>query len=95
MPFPEKPAFGEYAKLIQHIEDYESILGMKGFPIQHHEVIVVAVERGSRDQLRHHPDTMSATIADRWQQFQGLFDFEPVFIVNGTVPALSEMSNVA
>ena len=31
-------------------------------------------------------------IADRWAQYRTLFDYEPVFIVNGRVPSLSEMT---
>ena len=34
----------------------------------------------------------SASSADRWAIFQSLFDFEPVFVVNGRVPALSDMT---
>ena len=43
------------------------------------------------DPLRHHPETMSGTIRARWAQYRTLFDREPVFIVNGRVPSLSEM----
>ena len=53
---------------------------------------VFMVTDAELDQLRHHPETMTATINDRWQQFQTLFDREPVFIVNGAVPALTEMT---
>jgi pyruvate,water dikinase len=53
---------------------------------------VFMVTDAELDQLRHHPETMTAVIAERWQQFQTLFDLEPVFIVNGSVPALSEMT---
>ena len=44
------------------------------------------------DRLRLHPDTMRELIVERWGQFQSLFEYEPVFIVNGRVPALSEMT---
>lgn len=44
------------------------------------------------DPLRLHPDSMTSLIAERWAQFRALFDYEPVFIVNGRVPALSEMT---
>lgn len=44
------------------------------------------------DRLRLHPDTMKELIVERWGQFQSLFEYEPVFIVNGRVPALSEMT---
>jgi len=44
------------------------------------------------DRLRLHPDTMKELIAERWATFQSLYDYEPVFIVNGRVPTLSEMT---
>ncbi len=44
------------------------------------------------NRVRHHPDTMRDVIAARWQQFQRLFDSIPVFIVNGSVPSLDEMT---
>ena len=44
------------------------------------------------DQVRLHPETMKDVIAERWATFQRLFDYEPVFIVNGRVPTLSEMT---
>lgn len=47
------------------------------------------------DRLRHHPETVSGMIKQRWAQFRGLYEFEPVFIVNGRVPALSEMRHRA
>jgi phosphohistidine swiveling domain-containing protein len=53
---------------------------------------VFMVTNDELDQLRLHPDTMKDLIAERWTQFQSLFDYEPVFIVNGRVPALSEMT---
>jgi len=53
---------------------------------------VFMVTDAELDQLRHHPETMTAAINSRWQQFQTLFDLEPVFIVNGSVPALSDMT---
>ncbi len=53
---------------------------------------VFMVTDAELDQLRLHPETMSAVIRARWQQFQTLFDRDPVFIVNGSVPALSDMT---
>ena len=53
---------------------------------------VFMVTNDELDQLRLHPDTMSDLIAERWRQFRSLFDYEPVFIVNGRVPELSEMT---
>ena len=43
------------------------------------------------NRLRHDPESMAGTIRDRWATFQSLFDYEPVFVVNGAVPALSDM----
>jgi pyruvate,water dikinase len=53
---------------------------------------VFMVTNDELDRLRLHPDTMKELIAERWEQFQSLFDYEAVFIVNGRVPALSEMT---
>jgi len=53
---------------------------------------VFMVTNNELDQLRLHPDTMKDLIARRWTQFRSLFDYEPVFIVNGRVPDLSEMT---
>jgi pyruvate,water dikinase len=53
---------------------------------------VFMVTNDELDRLRLHPETMKDLIADRWTQFQSLFDYEPVFIVNGRVPDLSEMT---
>jgi rifampicin phosphotransferase len=44
------------------------------------------------DRLRHEPADMGAVAKKRWQQFESLFDFKPVFIVNGKVPSLSDMT---
>ncbi len=43
------------------------------------------------NRLRHDPDSMAGVIRERWAVFQSLFDYEPVFVVNGVVPALSDM----
>ncbi len=43
------------------------------------------------DQLRHEPEPFRLVIAERWAEYRNLFDFEPVFIVNGRAPALAEM----
>jgi pyruvate,water dikinase len=53
---------------------------------------VFMVTNAELDRLRLHPDTMKELIAQRWTQFRSLFDYEPVFIVNGRVPELSEMT---
>jgi pyruvate,water dikinase len=53
---------------------------------------VFMVTDNELDRVHLHPDTMKDLIAERWDQFQALFDYEPVFIVNGRVPALSEMT---
>ena len=44
------------------------------------------------DQVRAEPESFKQVIADRWAQYKTLFDYEPVFVVNGRVPALSEMT---
>jgi rifampicin phosphotransferase len=44
------------------------------------------------DQIRFEPEAFTPMIAERWSQYRALFDMEPVFIVNGRVPALSEMT---
>ena len=44
------------------------------------------------DRLRHSPETIVPTLDARWDQFQTLFDRKPVFVVNGRVPDLSEMT---
>jgi pyruvate,water dikinase len=53
---------------------------------------VFMVDDDELNVLRHHPDLIADTIRQRWEQFQSLFDHEPVFIVNGRVPELSEMT---
>ena len=44
------------------------------------------------DQIRAKPESFTQVIADRWVQYRTLFDYEPVFVVNGRVPSLSEMT---
>jgi rifampicin phosphotransferase len=44
------------------------------------------------DQIRFEPEAFAPVIAQRWTQYRALFDYEPVFIVNGRVPALDEMT---
>ena len=53
---------------------------------------IFMVTNAELDRVRLHPDTMKAVIAERWETFQSLSDYEPVFIVNGRVPTLSEMT---
>ena len=45
------------------------------------------------DHLRADPQAFTDTIACRWKQYRELFDYEPVFIVNGRVPSLAEMTS--
>jgi len=45
------------------------------------------------DQLRADPESFRGVIAERWAQYRRLFDYEPVFIVNGRVPGLDEMTH--
>ncbi|WP_051062841.1 PEP-utilizing enzyme [Ilumatobacter nonamiensis] len=44
------------------------------------------------DRLRHAPETIVPTLDARYEQFLELFDRKPVFVVNGRVPELSEMT---
>ena len=44
------------------------------------------------DALRAQPEAFKDVIAERWEQYQRLFDYEPVFVVNGRVPGLDEMT---
>jgi pyruvate,water dikinase len=44
------------------------------------------------DQIRAEPESFRSTIAERWTQYRSLFDYEPVFVVNGRVPGLDEMT---
>ena len=52
---------------------------------------VFMVTNAELDQLRAEPESFKEVIADRWKQYRNLFDYEPVFVVNGRVPSLSEM----
>jgi pyruvate,water dikinase len=52
---------------------------------------VFMVTDAELNRLRHDPNSMTTVIRDRWAVFQSLFDYEPVFVVNGVVPALSDM----
>jgi pyruvate,water dikinase len=45
------------------------------------------------DALRADPESFRDVIAQRWAQYRELFDYEPVFIVNGRVPSLDEMTH--
>ncbi len=44
------------------------------------------------DQIRFAPDAFRPVIAERWAQYRSLFDYEPLFVVNGRVPSLTEMT---
>jgi pyruvate,water dikinase len=44
------------------------------------------------DHLRHDPAALRTTLLDRWAQYRRLFEREPVFVVNGRVPSLDEMT---
>ncbi len=44
------------------------------------------------DALRADPESLTATIGERWTQYRSLFEYEPVFIVNKRVPRLDEMT---
>jgi pyruvate,water dikinase len=45
------------------------------------------------DQVRATPEAFRDVIAGRWAMYRMLFDYEPVFIVNGRVPGLDEMTH--
>jgi phosphohistidine swiveling domain-containing protein len=45
------------------------------------------------DQLRADPESFRDVIAERWAQYKRLFEYEPVFVVNGRVPGLDEMTH--
>jgi pyruvate,water dikinase len=57
-----------------------------------HEEQVFMVTDAELDQLRHSPEQFRDIIAKRWMQYRSLFDYEPVFVVNGRVPSLTEMT---
>jgi rifampicin phosphotransferase len=44
------------------------------------------------DQIRFEPESFGPVIAQRWAQYRSLFDYEPLFVVNGRVPSLTEMT---
>jgi phosphohistidine swiveling domain-containing protein len=44
------------------------------------------------DALRADPESFRDVIAQRWATYRTLFDQEPVFVVNGRVPSLDEMT---
>jgi pyruvate,water dikinase len=52
---------------------------------------VFMVTSSELDRLHHEPETLRDVIQQRSTTFRSLFDYEPVFIVNGSVPALSDM----
>jgi len=41
------------------------------------------------DELRHEPARFTAVARDRWARYQALYDLEPPFVVNATVPPMS------
>jgi pyruvate,water dikinase len=53
---------------------------------------VFMVTDAELDSLRAEPETFTHVIVDRWQQYRRLFDYEPVFVVDGRVPSLTEMT---
>lgn len=42
------------------------------------------------DELRHEPDRFRTIIAERWAQYQSLFEIEPIFVINGHVPPVAQ-----
>jgi pyruvate,water dikinase len=59
------------------IDDIDKIFMLTGSELQH---------------FRHDPEPLKPVIEQRWAQFKSLFAYEPVFVVNGRVPSLSEMT---
>jgi phosphohistidine swiveling domain-containing protein len=43
------------------------------------------------DQVRHEPEAFRDVIAERWREYRRLFDYEPLFVVNGQAPEPSAM----
>jgi len=54
---------------------------------------VFMVTDAELDQLRADPESFRDVIASRWAQYRSLFEYEPVFVVNGRVPGLGEMTH--
>ena len=54
---------------------------------------VFMVTAAELDALRADPDSFTGVIAERWAQYRTLFEYEPVFVVNGRVPSLDEMTS--
>ncbi|MFN8022765.1 MAG: PEP-utilizing enzyme [Acidimicrobiales bacterium] len=44
------------------------------------------------EQARHEPDELGRLAAERWETFRGLYELEPVFVVNGVAPTLDQMT---
>ena len=44
------------------------------------------------DAVRADSQSFAGVITERWTQYRALFDHEPVFVVNGRVPSLEEMT---
>jgi rifampicin phosphotransferase len=53
---------------------------------------VFMVTNAELDQLRADASSFTGIISDRWAKYRTLFDYEPVFVVNGRVPSLDEMT---
>lgn len=53
---------------------------------------VFMVTNDELDAVRADEASFTAVFADRWAQYQTLFEYEPVFVVNGRVPTLDEMT---
>ena len=53
---------------------------------------VFMVTNAELDQLRAEPEAFKEIIAQRWTAYRNLFEYEPVFVVNGRVPSLGEMT---
>ena len=71
--------------------EYGQRLVERGVTTEVAQVFMVTDEE--LDQLRAGPESFRDVIAERWVQYKRLFDYEPVFVVNGRVPGLDEMTH--
>jgi pyruvate,water dikinase len=44
------------------------------------------------EEIRHDPEKYREVVRERWTTFRGLYDLEPVFVVNGVAPPMSAMT---
>lgn len=73
--------------------EYGSRLVDRGIIEQAEQVFMVTADE--LDPLRAEPERFKDVIAQRWDQYRRLWDYEPVFIVNGRVPGLGDRTRRA